>query len=348
MKKRKIIHQTSQLTMKVSEITLVMRRFHKSLVEIEDTLKSYTVLNASEMVRKTPEEEFTLVELSDDEEEEEEKERKRIYKILDRLNDTFSTSMVVENTESQSVELTKYNEALKKLAERVSKIKVPSVHRRSIKEVEEIKNITFTKDRENMEETLNTTTEALNQLNAGDLQTLPRDQIVRMVKVLIALCKQNNSQIQSDISLIAQLDWDCFDFVAAHEQLEALRSYNVVLENEAETNRTEQKSLFQSINDLQIKVSNLLRERIQDGTDMSDLRQDKRNLETELKVTKEKLVGKANKLEDVEKHLTEAKIEHDLMIAETQQCKEMVKKIEDCKVKELKEKEKIQKEKQAN
>ena len=138
-----------------------------------------------------------------------------------------------------------------------------------------MKSITFVRDRENLEETLNTTTEALDQLYTGDLQTLPTDYLVRLVKLLIVLCKQSNSQIQSDISLIAQLDRDCFDFIAAHEQLEALRSYNAVLESEAETYKAEQRSYFQKVEELQESISNLLTDRIKDGREVNELIQEK-------------------------------------------------------------------------
>ena len=71
-----------------------------------------------------------------------------------------------------------------------------------------MRSITFVKDIDKKEETLNTTAEALDELYTGEIQTLPTNQLVRLVKLLVALCKQNNSQIQIDISLIAQLDKD--------------------------------------------------------------------------------------------------------------------------------------------
>ena len=102
------------------------------VVETEVTQKSYT--------GQKEEEEFTLVDLVEVEEEEE-IDKKRFYNILDKLNSTFSAIEVGDKSE----ELTKYNKALKKLTERVTMIEIPEEHRRSIREVVEMRNITFVK-----------------------------------------------------------------------------------------------------------------------------------------------------------------------------------------------------------
>jgi len=139
----------------------------------------------------------------------------------------------------------------------------------------------------------------LDQLYTGELQTLPTDYLVRLVKLLIALCKQSNSQIQSDISLIAQLDRDCFDFIAAHEQLEALRNYNAVLLSEAEIYKADQKSHFEMIYELQENISSILSDRIKDCRDITELMKDKIDLESKLKDNKSKLESKENELTKV-------------------------------------------------
>ena len=88
----------------------------------------------------------------------------------------------------------------------MASIDVPEEYKTNIREVEEMRSISFVKDMDKKEENLNTTAEALDELYTGDIQTLPTDQLVRLVKLSVALCKQNNSQIQSDISFIAQLE----------------------------------------------------------------------------------------------------------------------------------------------
>ena len=80
-----------------------------------------------------------------------------------------------------------------------------------------MKGVKFVENGEKIEENLDTTTEALEELQTEDFETLTTDQLVKLVKLLVELCRQNNNQIQSDISLIAQLDKDCFELLAAHE-----------------------------------------------------------------------------------------------------------------------------------
>jgi len=102
-----------------------------------------------------------------------------------------------------------------------------------------------------MEDTLNTTTDVLDQLYKVELKNLPAEYRARLVRLLTALCKQGNNQIQSDISLIAQLDRDCFDFINAHEKLEAFRNYNAVLLSEVSEYMAEQKKYLDKIDELQ-------------------------------------------------------------------------------------------------
>ena len=92
-----------------------------------------------------------------------------------------------------------------------------------MKKKREGKKIKDTKLTAFQQEILDTTTEALNQLHIGDLDALSKTQLVRVVKALITLEKQCNNQIQNDISLIAELDSNCFKLVNTNEQVEALR-----------------------------------------------------------------------------------------------------------------------------
>ena len=86
-----------------------------------------------------------------------------------------------------------YKEVIKEVAETVLHIRVPKEHMK--KKGKKIKDTKLTKFHQ---EILDTTTEALNQLHIGDLDALPKSQLVRVVKALIALGKQYNNQIQND------------------------------------------------------------------------------------------------------------------------------------------------------
>ena len=167
-----------------------------------------------------------------------------------QLNNTFQSRSNTDLNEKQSEELKRYNKVFQKLADRVSKFDIPEEYRGNIEELENMKNITFVKDRENMEETLNTTMDALDHLYVVELHNLPSEYLAKLVRLLIALCKQGNLQIQSDISLIAQLDRDAFDFINAHEKLEAFKNYNAVLLDEVKVYKTEQKKHLDKIDEL--------------------------------------------------------------------------------------------------
>ena len=179
---------------------------------------------------------------------------------------------------------------------------------KALNELETLKGITFTKYKD---EVLNSTSEALEQLSVGNLKALPNEQLIRTIKALIALGKQSHNQIQNDISLIAQLDTNCFELISTNEHLEALRSYATCLEQEAEDQKKQESELRVAILQLEVDVNKLLRERVNISIENSDNKQEIRKLGNELKDTKEKLKDKTHRLEDVEKQLRDAEKEHE-------------------------------------
>ena len=102
-----------------------------------------------------------------------------------------------------------------------------------------------------MDSALDTTVEALEEMNKIELKKLPIDTLEKLVLILVALCRHNSKKIQSNNSLIAQLDGDLFDFAGTHEQLEAINKYSCSLLTELENEKAEQKKLVRKISDLQ-------------------------------------------------------------------------------------------------
>ena len=179
------------------------------------------------------------------------KDTQEFYETIEKLNKTYEVILSTDRTVKQSEELKRYNRALNKLGDRVGEIDIPEEYKGKSEETENIRNITFVENRGNVEDALNSTVDALDQLDRIELKNLPSEYLVKLVHILVTLCRQGNVQIQSDISLIAQLDRDAFDFINAHEKLEAAKKFNVVIQGEVKFYRSEQKKHTKMIDDLQ-------------------------------------------------------------------------------------------------
>merc|ERR1712105_507401 len=90
------------------------------------------------------------------------------------------------------------------------------------------------------------------------------EELITLIRKLVEVCKGNNKQIQSDISLISQLDKECFELLEAHEKLEAMRRYNATLLRNEEIHNRDTKELMESAALMTIKYNVTLKERIEE------------------------------------------------------------------------------------
>ena len=105
--------------------------------------------------------------------------------------------------------MNKYNDILIEITEELknTSIENPNGEGRKAREVEEVKNIDLIKGPKGL---LDTTTEALQMLNLGNKKIYSREQLIMIVEILALLGIEYREQIQHDISLIADLDENCF------------------------------------------------------------------------------------------------------------------------------------------
>ena len=92
-----------------------------------------------------------------------------------------------------------------------------------------LRNITFTTARVENDASLNKTVGILDQLENLNLTDLPAEYLANLVRLLAAMCRRDNRQIQTDISLIAQLDRDACDLANTHDILDTVRRHNEYL-----------------------------------------------------------------------------------------------------------------------
>ena len=114
-------------------------------------------------------------------------------------------------------------------------------------------------------------------------------------------------QIQSNTSLIAQLDRDAFDFIDAHEKLEAVRKYNLALLKDLKNNKAEQKRLTKKIDDLQDERNDQLEGIIGDRNEKAEMIQKHAD---EVREQKDKVRTLEKKVDDLTKTKKDYKEKH--------------------------------------
>ena len=179
------------------------------------------------------------------------KETKELCEAVEKLDSSYMTITSSDRMVKQSEDLNRYNEALMKLGSRLSEIEIPEEYEQPIEEAQRYKNITFVENRAAVEGAMNTIVEALEKLDRINFKKLQPEYLSKLVHLLIALCRQGNQQIHNDISLIAQLDRDAFDFIQAHEKLEAFKNSNAALQKHSKNQRAELRKQMKKIDSLQ-------------------------------------------------------------------------------------------------
>ena len=88
------------------------------------------------------------------------------------------------------------------------------------------------------------------------------------------------------------MDQDCFELLAAHEKLEAMRRYNEVLVKNEEIHKEEMRDSILRTEELTNKLNTTLDERIQDQKKMAKFVIQNTAQEVEIKEVKSKLESK--------------------------------------------------------
>ena len=105
-------------------------------------------------------------------------------------------------------------------------------------EVEELKTLSLTKGPSLM---LDTTRGGLELVNA-DRSSFTKDQLLSLVDDLVHLTIQQRDQIRNDISLIADLDENCFRFAHKREEIKNLKRF---IDSMEDLDKVKQKYIYQ-------------------------------------------------------------------------------------------------------
>merc|ERR1711874_891101 len=115
---------------------------------------------------------------------------------------------------------------------RARKIELPENYTETSAEIKELRNLTFTKYKNDYDKALDEIVKALELVSKVDLKELPVENLESIIRLLIAVCSECNTKIKSNNSFIAQLDGDLFDLAGTHEKLEAIDKIRKDLEAE--------------------------------------------------------------------------------------------------------------------
>ena len=144
-----------------------------------------------------------MIYIIDDQEEE---------SIADYATELDSTILSIRNNEEVrrlvDIKIEKYNQILKSITGDLDFMKARDDNNER-GEVDEVENIDLTKGPTDL---LNTTTEALKMLNLGNKKKLTREQLETLVDTLALMGIEHKEQIKNDISLIADIDENCFRY----------------------------------------------------------------------------------------------------------------------------------------
>ena len=154
------------------------------------------------------------------------------------------------------MELDRYAKKAVLLIERGKKIVIPEEYRQKIDAIdrEGPRHITFLVDRPRYETALAEVIKALELLAKVDLSCIPTKNLENIIKLLLAICSDCNSKVQSLHETIAIMESNIHELMILGNKADTLDSYKLKLEGEIQKMVKENSSLKGEI----INIQNIL------------------------------------------------------------------------------------------
>ena len=187
-------------------------------------------------------------------------ENQKLLESLSMMEISFSTMANIDDNNNKEDNMEKYSALSKIMMNKAKKIVLPETCIGVSDEYNEIKNITFIKDKLKYDDALSEIIKALGIMALVDLKSLPAENLENIIRLLIAVCNDCNSKIRYSHDTIAQLEFDIFELLSLNHKLEAIDTYRKTLENDVEKLRNDNDKLKDDYIKVQEKLSDQLKE----------------------------------------------------------------------------------------
>ena len=183
-------------------------------------------------------------------------ENKRILETLSNLDTSLETMSFLDEKFDKDMELDKYAKKAVLLIERGKKIVIPEEFSQKTEEIdrEGQKHITFLVDRPRYESALAEVIKALELLSKIDLSCIPTKNLENIINILLAICTDCNSKIQSLHDTMAIMVRYIQEFMILGYKADTLDSYKLKLEGDIQRLIIENSDLKGEI----IRIQNIL------------------------------------------------------------------------------------------